>query len=70
MVRHWVSSRVGLKGHKKNIRKWKNLSIKVNSIEGGFIKCKVAVSNKRKKVNKYCVGLDKDLNNSILPVDL
>ena len=56
--------------NKKNIRKWKNLSIKVTSIEGGFIKCKVAVSKNRKKVNKYCVGLDKDLINSIFPVDL
>ena len=59
--------------NEKNIRKCKNLSIPnigLTSIEGGFIKCKVAVSNNRKKVNKYCVGLDKDLINSILPVDL
>ena len=59
--------------NEKNIRKCKTLSIpniEIVSIEGGFIKCIMAVSNNRKKVNKYCVGFANDPINSILSVDL
>tara|TARA_B100000809_G_scaffold22631_1_gene19724 strand:+ start:149 stop:508 length:360 start_codon:yes stop_codon:yes gene_type:complete len=59
--------------NEKNIRKCKNLSIPntvLISIVGGFIKCRTVISNKKIKVNKYCVGFDNDLINTILLVDL
>ncbi len=59
--------------NEKNIRKCKNLSIPnivLTSIEGGFIKCIMAVNNNNKKVSKYCVAFGNALINSILSVDL